>query len=237
MTRWLYGRRHDAAPLPDSPALALRDVAVGRGGIPLFRGLSFRLSPGKRLALVGPNGCGKSTLLATVAGLLPVIEGEMRVFGHAPGACHHRVAYLPQHHRLEWSFPITVGRVVAGGRLVHRGWLGAFDAMDRDRVDRALDLLSLRPMVSRALGELSGGERQRVLIARAVAQEADLVLLDEPLNAVDAASRRNLAAALSAMASLGKAVVVSTHDRGYLDKDFDDVLDLTTMTREKEAVS
>lgn len=234
--RWPYGARREVAPSIDAPALALRRTAVGYGRTAVLMDLTFSLGGGRRLALVGPNGCGKSTLIKTIAGLLPCLEGDIRIFGHEPGRCHHRVAYLPQHQELEWTFPTTVGRVVAGGRMVHRGWLGPCSMNDGDRIQTALEMLSLGPLTHRPLMDLSGGERQRVLIARALAQEADLLLLDEPLNAVDAASRKSLASALATVAALGKSVVMATHDRGYLERDFDVVLDLTSAVTFEEAL-
>ncbi|MBK7689275.1 MAG: ATP-binding cassette domain-containing protein [Elusimicrobia bacterium] len=122
-----------------------------------MRDLTFSLGGGRRLALVGPNGCGKSTLIKTIAGLLPCLEGDIRIFGHEPGRCHHRVAYLPQHQELEWTFPTTVGRVVAGGRMVHRGWLGPCSMNAGDRIQTALEMLSLGPLTHRPLMDLSGG--------------------------------------------------------------------------------
>lgn len=226
MIRWRYGNRFEVAPVVGAPALDFKCACAGYGRMPVVKGLSFTLPTGKRLALVGPNGCGKSTLLKTVAGLHPVMGGAVRVFGRPPAACHHRVAYVPQHKKLEWAFPITVDRVVAGGRMVHRGWLGRYRKEDKERVCWAMEKLSLNELADRSLGMLSGGERQRVLIARALAQEADLLLLDEPLNAVDGSSRKKLAAVLAAVSLLGKTVVMATHDRGYLERDFDSILDM-----------
>lgn len=110
--------------------------------------------------------------------------------------------------------------------MVHRGWLGRYRKEDKERVCWAMEKLSLNELADRSLGMLSGGERQRVLIARALAQEADLLLLDEPLNAVDGSSRKKLAAVLAAVSLLGKTVVMATHDRGYLERDFDSILDM-----------
>lgn len=234
--RWPYGNRQDVPPLLDAPALSLRQVAVGYGRSVVMKNLSFTLPRAHRLALVGPNGCGKSTLIKTIAGLLPCLGGEIRIFGHEPGGCHHRVAYLPQHQDLEWDFPTTVTRVVSGGRMVHRGWLGHLSTVDKEKIQTAMEMLSLGPLAQRPLSALSGGERQRVLIARALAQEADLLLLDEPLNAVDSASRKSLASALAAVAASGKSVVMATHDRGYLERDFDAVWDCTCALCLEEAL-
>ena len=119
--------------------------------------------------------------------------------------------------------------------MVHRGWLGHLSVADKEIIRTAIEMLSLESLTDRPLLALSGGERQRVLIARALAQEADLLLLDEPLNAVDAASRKSLASALAAVAAIGKSVVMATHDRGYLDRDFDSVWDLTSALSLEEA--
>jgi manganese/zinc/iron transport system ATP- binding protein len=198
-----------------------RDLTVGYGPREVRRSLSIDVPRGARCAIIGPNGCGKSTFLKTAAGLLRPMAGELTVFGLPPGACHHRVAYLPQQPEIHWNFPMDVRRFVSTGRYVHVGWGGRLGPEDRLCVERALSALFLQSLADRSLRCLSGGERQRVLIARALAQEADLILLDEPMNAVDAASRTRLAEALMVLASEGKTIVMATHHLGYLARDFD----------------
>ncbi len=222
------GRRH-APPLADAPALRLAAVSVGypEDAHPALDRVSLRVEAGSRVALVGPNGAGKSTLLKAVAGLLPTCGGEIRIYGRPVGACHHRVAYLPQRSEMDWRFPIIVRRLVLTGRYVHRGWLARPRTSDRAVVDQVLSRLGLADVAERQVGLLSGGQQQRAMLARALAQEADLLLLDEPLNAVDLETRAVLAEMLDELAAGGKTVVMATHDLGRLERQFDDALFLS----------
>lgn len=224
-----YGRRGHVPPLPGAPALELRAVTAGYPGAtrPALDGVSLTVPVGAHVALVGPNGSGKSTLLKVAAGLLPVRAGTVRVYGHPPGACHHRVAYLPQRNEIDWRFPITVRDLVLTGRYVHLGWLRRPGPRDVAVVAEVLDLLGLSALAARQIGELSGGQQQRALLARALAQAADLLLLDEPLNAVDAETRAVVAAVVAALRRQGKTVIVATHDLGRLESDFDGALYLS----------
>jgi manganese/zinc/iron transport system ATP- binding protein len=224
-----YGRRGHVPPVPGAPALALRAVSVGYPGAtrPALDGVSLTVPVGAHVALVGPNGSGKSTLLKAAAGLLPIRAGEVRVYGHPPGACHHRVAYLPQRSAVDWRFPLTVRGLVLTGRYVHCGWLRRPGPRDAALVVDVLDLLGLTALADRQIGQLSGGQQQRALLARALAQEADLLLLDEPLNAVDAETRAVVAEVIAALRRQGKTVVVATHDLGRLESDFDGALYLS----------
>jgi ABC-type Mn2+/Zn2+ transport system ATPase subunit len=176
---------------------------------------------GARVALVGPNGAGKSTLLKAAAGLLPVLSGEIKIYGQPVGACHHRVAYLPQRGELDWRFPISLRRLVMTGRYVHLGWLRRPGAADWAVVDRVMAQLELSQLAERQIGQLSGGQQQRALLARALAQEADLWLLDEPLNAVDNDTRAIIASVLDELKKQEKTVITATHDLGRLERDFD----------------
>ena len=226
---WLaYGGRHLHAPDPSAPALRVRDLEVGYPGkVPsVLRGVSFDLSVGARLALVGANGSGKSTLLKTIAGLLPSRGGDIGVFGLRVGACHHRTSYLPQREEINWEFPVCVERFVLAGRYVHCGWLLRPDARDHAVVDSVLAELDLDAIRKSPIGDLSGGQRQRVMLARSVAQGADLLLLDEPLNAVDASTRAVVARLLTRLQKEGKSMIVSTHDVGLHDHPFDGLLAL-----------
>lgn len=223
-----YGGRHLHAPDPAMPALRVRglEVGYGRAGGAVLTKVAFDLPVGARLALVGPNGSGKSTLLKTIAGLLEPRAGEIRVFGLKVGACHHRTSYLPQREEIVWSFPVSVERFVMAGRYVHCGWLTRPSATDRAVVGATLDELELTPLRHTPIAELSGGQKQRMMLARAVAQGSDLLLLDEPLNAVDAATRAIVARLLARLQAEGKSMIVSTHDVGLHDHPFDGVLAL-----------
>lgn len=216
-----HGRHVD--PVAGAPALLTDGLTVAYPGAPgpALRGVSLRIPCGTSTALVGPNGSGKSTLLKAVAGLLPVASGVVRVHGNPVGACHHRVAYLPQRGEIDWAFPISVERLVLTGRYVHLGWLRRPGRADRDVARAALDRLGLTPLAGRQIGKLSGGQQQRALLARALAQEADLLLLDEPFNAVDARTRETIYEAIGSLRGQGKTLVVATHDLSRLAGAFD----------------
>ena len=145
-----YGHRRHVRAVPGAPALAARSVSVGyasTAGLAL-REVSLRVPAGARVALVGPNGSGKSTLLKAVAGLLPVSAGEIAVYGNPVGACHHRVAYLPQRGEIDWRFPISVRRLVMTGRYVHLGWLRRPGRKDRKVVSEVIEDLGLTPRLN-----------------------------------------------------------------------------------------
>ena len=221
-----YGHRRHVEAVPGAPALAARSVSVGYAGTAglALREASLRVPAGARVALVGPNGSGKSTLLKAVAGLLPVSAGEIAVYGNPVGACHHRVAYLPQRGEIDWRFPINVRKLVMTGRYVHLGWLRRPGRKDRKVVSEVIEDLGLTPLAERQIGQLSGGQQQRALLARALVQDGDLLLLDEPLNAVDAGTRGTISEVLSGLQRRGKTMVVATHDLASLASEFDGVL-------------
>ena len=216
------GRRH-AAPVAGAPALEVRDLSVAHPGHdrPAIEGVTLSIPVGARVAVVGPNGAGKSTLLKAVAGLLPVRAGEIRIHGLPVGACHHRVAYLPQRSEIDWRFPIDVRCMVMTGRYVHLGWLRRPGAHDRAIVAEVLERLGLTVLADRQIGRLSGGQQQRVLLARALAQDADLLLLDEPYSGVDAGTRAILATVVDGLRRQGKTIVAATHDLDRLPEEFD----------------
>jgi ABC-type Mn2+/Zn2+ transport system ATPase subunit len=218
-----YSRRRHADPVAAADAVVADELTVGYPGSsrPAVKQVCLRVTPGTRVALVGPNGAGKSSLLKAIAGLLPASGGSLRIYGNAVGQCHHRVAYLPQREEIDWRFPISVERLVLTGRYVHLGWFRW--PTDRDyRIVRAvMERLDLSNLADRQIGRLSGGQQQRVLVARALAQGADLLLLDEPLNAVDANTRSALHNVFLDLHKQGKTVLVATHDLGRLASEFD----------------
>jgi ABC-type Mn2+/Zn2+ transport system ATPase subunit len=223
-----YGGRRCVEPIPNAPALDVRDVSARypRLNRLALDAVSARVMPGACVALVGANGAGKSTLLKTIAGLLPIERGQITVYGNQVAACHHRVAYLAQRNEVDWSFPISVRRLVLTGRYVHLGWLKWPRRDDWDLADEALAQLKLSDLAERQIGELSGGQQQRAMLARALAQDADLLLLDEPLNAVDAETRDIVSAVLNAQLAIGKTAVIATHDPGHDGDLYDGVLQL-----------
>jgi len=162
--------------------------------------------------VIGPNGAGKSTLLKLLAGLIRPISGTLAVLGGPPGSAAKSIAYLPQAEAVDWDFPITVGEVVTMGRYARLGFGRQPGRLDRERVAEALDLVGMADAVDRQVGMLSGGQRRRVFLARAIAADPDLYLLDEPVTGVDARTQEDLMDVLEAEARAGKTVIATTHD-------------------------
>jgi ABC-type Mn2+/Zn2+ transport system ATPase subunit len=224
-----YGGRQHVETEPNAPAVLARSVVAGHPGSEsvALDNIDLTVPVGARAALVGPNGAGKSTLLKAIAGLLPLRSGSINVFGKPVGMCHQQVAYLPQRSDLDWHFPIDLRRLVLTGRYVHLGWLRRPHHRDWEIADEMIAELGLSHVAHRQISQLSGGQQQRALFARALAQRADLLLLDEPLNAVDAETRDVIDRVLTKLHGQGKTFVVSTHDLGRLESDFDQVLYIT----------
>ncbi len=194
--------------------------------LPALDGVSLQVPCGARLALLGANGAGKSTLLKAIVGLTPVQSGTIRIAGASFAARRRAVAYLPQRSELDWRFPIDVRRFVQTGRYVHLGWLRRPGRHDADLTQAALERLGIAGLAHRQIGQLSGGQRQRVLLARALVQEAAIVLLDEPYTAVDAESRAVLTDVLSGLHADGVTLVIATHEKAELDLRPDEVVTL-----------
>lgn len=227
--RFPYSKHRHTMSGPDVPALECTDVSVRypRSQRAAVRDISLTVPKGARVALIGPNGSGKSTLLKAAAGILPVASGAIRVHGEAAGGCCHRVAYLAQRGDLDWRFPMTVRRLVLTGRYVHLGWFAWPRREDHRIVERVLDLLQIRDLGDHRIGELSGGQQQRTLLARAMAQEADMLLLDEPLNAVDMQTRKIVREVLRSLSNEGKTIVAATHDTHDIEVEFEKVVHLS----------
>jgi manganese/iron transport system ATP-binding protein len=193
-------------------ALVLEHVSVAYERDPVVVGVDGVVAPGTALALIGPNGAGKSTLIKAILGLVPVVAGDIAVLGTTPARARGRVAYVPQAEALDPGFPITAGEVVLMGRYRDVGWVRRPSRGDRRAATAALAMVGLEHRAGDRFGLLSGGQRQRVLIARAVAQEARLLLLDEPFTGVDTTTTDSLLAVLQQLRADGVAVVMSTHD-------------------------
>ncbi len=198
------------------PALEFNDVCFAYGGgRPVLEGASFTLDEGESICVVGPNGGGKSTLIKLALGLLRPDSGTVRLFGDDPAEVCGRVGYMPQYLNFDAQFPITVLDVVLMGRLGRRARPGRFRGADRDAAGRALDRVDLSGLGGRRFSDLSGGQRQRVLIARALACEPDLLLLDEPTANVDQTAGQQFEATLRELAGEISVVLVS-HDLGFV---------------------
>jgi len=208
---------------PGSPTLTTSGVSVLYATGAALDDVSFKLMPGERVAVVGPNGAGKSTLLKVVAGVLTPTRGQVHVYGHEPGG-HICIAYLPQRSLVDWRFPVTVADVVMMGRI---GKLGLFHnpaGKDWKIVEQCLDTVGLAHLAKRQIGELSGGQQQRMFIARSLAQEAELMLMDEPLAGLDIASQEDIFSILDVLRHQGVTILLALHDLQIASQRFDHVM-------------
>jgi manganese/iron transport system ATP-binding protein len=217
------GVRHE----PAAPVLELKDVSVAYTGTAVsgwaLEKVSFSLVPGQRVAVVGPNGAGKSTLFKLMAGTLKASAGSVNVYGHRPDG-HICIAYVPQRNQIDWQFPVTVEEVVMMGRV---GQIGLFRwprRRDWDLARHSLERVNALHLAGKRIGELSGGQQQRVFIARALAQEAELLLMDEPLSGLDVPSREAIFTILDALRPDGVTVLLATHDLNLAAERFDQVV-------------
>ena len=209
----------DAASDPLS--LQARDLWAGYDGQPALEGVTFDIETGCLAGLVGPNGSGKSTLIRVILGLHKPWRGDVRVFASGRRPDRKRLGYAPQSEQVDWSFPVSVFDMVLMGRYGRLGPLRRPTKTDRDIVWQALESVRLADLADRRSGELSGGQQRRALIARALAQEADLLLLDEPMAGLDATAEHDLIALLEELRDQGKTLLVATHDLSCVAADFD----------------
>ena len=202
----------------------LSDVTAGYGDRPALEHIDLAIEPGTLLAVVGPNGAGKSTLLKVMAGLLVPWHGRVEIIGAPPRREARRIAYVPQAELVDWHFPVTVRDVVMMGRYPALGPLRRPGAADHRAVDQALAKVGMGEHRTTQIGSLSGGQRRRVFLARALAAEPDVFLLDEPVTGVDATTQEDLMDILESEARRGKTVVATTHDLACAAQRFQRVL-------------
>ncbi|MFC4992938.1 metal ABC transporter ATP-binding protein [Rubritalea tangerina] len=180
--------------------------------IPALKDITLNTSCGNRVALIGPNGAGKSTLLKAIAGLVTKAHGSISWRGTQIKKWSKEFAYLPQREEIDWDFPITVRGLVEMGRYPQLGMFKRFDKSDAHAVENALDTLDLNDLQNRQIKQLSGGQQQRAFLARAIAQEAHVLLLDEPFTGLDKPSSETLSSLLDQLALEGRLVIASHHD-------------------------
>jgi zinc transport system ATP-binding protein len=199
-----------------SPPLSLTDVGIALDGRPIVRDVSFDVAPGQVVAIMGANGSGKSTLMKALVGLNPVSQGSVALFGTPRPQFHDwaRVGYVPQRSNLGSGVPATVREVVGSGRIARRTPFWPMSRSDRDLVEAAIAVVGLAGRADHPVATLSGGQQQRVLVARTLAGEPDLLLLDEPNAGVDHASQLAIAETLGGRADAGASVVVVLHELG-----------------------
>ena len=204
-----------------APAVEVRDLSAGYDGHTALDDVTFTVEQGCLAGLVGPNGSGKSTLLRVILGLHKPWRGEVRIVGREGSGARGRIGYMPQSELVDWSFPVTALDVVLMGRYGRLGLVRRPGARDRQEAMAALERVRLADLSQRLIGELSGGEQRRMLIARALAQDADLILLDEPLAGLDATAQHDLLALLDDLRREDKTLFVATHDLSCVAANFD----------------
>ncbi|MCL7454372.1 MAG: metal ABC transporter ATP-binding protein [Anaerolineae bacterium] len=197
-----------------APVLEVRNLSVAYNGSQALEDVSFRVQQGERVAIVGPNGAGKSTLFKAMVGLIHPLSGRVEAKGAGFG-------YVTQRSAVDWTFPVTVHDVVMMGRIGKMGWLRWQRLRDREIVRRSLEQVGLLEYADRQIGELSGGQQQRVFIARALAQEATILLMDEPFSGVDSPSQEAILEILEHLRDQGVTLLVSTHDLNLAVERFD----------------
>jgi ABC-type Mn2+/Zn2+ transport system ATPase subunit len=201
--------------------LTVSDLTVSYQRIPALHHIAFEVQCGQCVALLGPNGAGKSTLLKALAGLLPRETGRIAFHNHEVSGATQDFAYLPQREQVDWDFPTTVRGLVEMGRYLRLGWWRSFREEDCLAVDEAIAAMHLQPLELRQISALSGGQQQRAFLARALAQQAHVFLLDEPFTGLDKPTQDNLKDLLRQLRDLGKLIIASHHDLPSVPELFD----------------
>lgn len=203
--------------------LETRRLSVNYRGIPALQDVSVALEPGEMVGLIGPNGAGKSTLIKAILGLLPH-QGQVLFRGAPLKRQRQRVAYVPQRSQIDWDYPTTAWNVVMMSQTVAAGWFSPPTRQHRQAVTSALAQVEMLDLAHRQIGQLSGGQQQRIFLARALAQSADLYLLDEPFTGVDRKTEDLLLEIFTALKQQGKTLLVSCHEWGEALNHYDRLL-------------
>jgi len=206
-----------------SAGLEFHDVTVAYGRRPVLWNVDLTVPGACLFGIIGPNGAGKSTLLKAALGLVPLAGGEVRILGAPLEQVRDRVGYVPQRESVDWDFPVTVTDVVLMGTYARLGWLRRPGPRERSLAAECLDRVGLADVADRQIGRLSGGQQQRVFLARALAQQADVYFLDEPMAGVDARSQERIFRVLAELRAEGRLVVIVHHDLRSVAEWFDAV--------------
>jgi ABC-type Mn2+/Zn2+ transport system ATPase subunit len=211
--------------MSEKPArIDIDHLTVLYDGEPAVENLTLQIPEGTRVAVVGPNGAGKSTLFKALVGELPIHSGYVSIHCQPLGSHQDCVAYVPQREEIDWHFPVTVEDVVMMGRYGRLGWLRKASEQDREAVARSLAQIEISELAKHSISELSGGQQQRVFLARALAQEPHILLLDEPFNGVDAPTQEAIFVLLDDLKKKSVTVMVAIHDLNQAMRYFDHAL-------------
>lgn len=214
----------DPSAKPAQVAVEVHDVTVAYQRKPVLWDVDVSIPSGKLVAIVGPNGAGKSTLLKAILGLVPLTSGRIDIFSRPLRDARSLVGYVPQRESVDWDFPIDAKGVVLMGRYGRMGWLRRASTQDKDAAMNALKSVGMQDFADRQIGQLSGGQQQRVFLARALAQDTPLYLMDEPFAGVDASTEEAILRVLRSMQAAGRTVVAVHHDLQTVQSYFDHVI-------------
>ena len=207
-----------------TPLIISDGCCVHFGNAPALESVNFSIDKGKKVAVVGPNGGGKSTLFNALAGLIPLTEGSLTIKGQNPEDAKGTVSYVPQRDLINWNFPLSVKQVVEMG-LTNRKTISIFSRKKiNNKIEKALENVGLLEKINDNIKSLSGGQLQRVLIARALAQDSDILMLDEAFSAVDVGAQEDIMQLINNINLDGKTILIATHDVNNLEDKFDEVL-------------
>ena len=207
-----------------TPLIISDGCCVHFGNAPALESVNFSINKGKKVAVVGPNGGGKSTLFNAIAGLVPLTEGSLTIKGKSPEDAKGTVSYVPQKDLMNWNFPLSVKQVVEMG-ITNRNTISIFKRKKiNKKIEEALESVGLLQKINENIKSLSGGQLQRVLIARALAQDSDILLLDEAFSAVDVGAQEDIMQLINNINLDGKTILIATHDVNNLEDKFDEVL-------------
>ncbi len=204
--------------------IEIHDLTVSYQRKPVLYGVDIEIEEGSLVGVIGPNGAGKSTLIKAIMNMVRPNGGFVKIFGKSPKAGTKHIGYVPQRESVDWDFPVTVMDVVLMGRYGHLGWLGRLSKADRRMAHECLEKVDMLPYSNRQIGNLSGGQQQRVFLARALAQESSIYLMDEPFSGVDAVTEKAIVSILKSMQQDGKTLVIVHHDLATAKEYFDHLL-------------
>ena len=204
--------------------IEVHDLTVSYQRKPVLYGVDLSIEKGSLVGVIGPNGAGKSTLVKTIMNMIKPNGGYVKIFGQSPKRGISRVGYVPQRESVDWDFPVTVMDVVLMGRYAHLGWFKRIGKADRKVASECLEQVDMLPLAARQIGNLSGGQQQRVFLARALAQESLVYLMDEPFAGVDAVTEKAIVGILKGLQDRGKTLIVVHHDLSSAKEYFDHLL-------------
>lgn len=204
--------------------ISVKNLTVSYQKKPAIKSINLKITEGSIVGIIGPNGAGKSTLIKAILGLLPYDTGEVKIFGKNLDESRKRISYIPQREQFDWDFPINVEDVVMMGRYSHLGMFSFPGKKDKEIVQEKIQKVGMQDFRSRQIRNLSGGQQQRIFLARALAQESDIYLMDEPFVGVDAKTERTIFDLMNELKEQNKTILVVHHDLGKVTEYFDKLI-------------